>query len=194
MSGIPTRRTPTKRLRNQIILRDMRTCRYCETYIRRDDEITIDHVIPYALKGPTTPDNLVVACFDCNRKKRDMSVDEAGMVLLSLRYLKRKYQRKFYPASHWTQWEYDEFANALYIHIRYGPLFSITRTRTFEDNLLLVDEHKDAPNRIVGIEVIVPDRRWGLEKVLAVESYAFTPQEKEYLRWIRDAKPWHASP
>lgn len=194
MSGIPTRRTPTKKLRNQIILRDMRTCRYCETYIPLDSDITIDHVIPYAQKGPTTPDNLVVACFECNRKKKDMSVEEADMVLLSLRFLKRKYQRKFYPASHWTQWEYDEFTSTLYIHIRYGPLFSITNTKHFEEDLLMVDEHDDAPNRIVGIEVVAPDRKWGLEKILTIGGYNFTQQEKSYLRWIRDAKPWHMSP
>lgn len=92
------------------------------------------------------------------------------------------------------QWEYDPYAQALYIHIRYGPLFSITRTRSFEDKLLLVDEHDDAPNKIVGIEVIAPNRKWGLEKILAIPAYGFTQQEKDYLRWIRDAKPWHPSP
>lgn len=194
MSGNERRRTPTKRLRNQIILRDLKTCRYCETFIPIERDITIDHVIPYANGGTTTTDNLVVACFPCNRKKACKTVEEAGMELLSIRFLKRKYQRNLYPASHWMQHEYDEVTQMLYIHVRYGPLYSISRTITFEDNLLKVDEHYDAPNRIVGIEVIAPDRRWGLEKILAVQDYGFTPKEKEYLRWLRDAKPWHAAP
>lgn len=194
MSGLPSRRTPTKRLRNQIVLRDLRTCRYCEKYLSKDKEITIDHIVPFAKGGPTVLTNLVVACVECNKKKSCKSLEESGMTVIPIRYLKNKYQRRFYPASHWTRWEYDPNTKILYLHIRYGPLFSITNSRMFENNLLTVDEHKDAPNNIVGIEVINPDRRWGLERILSDPTYNFSDQEKEYIRWIRDAKPWHEGP
>jgi hypothetical protein len=45
-------------------------CEYCRMP-QAFDEITfeIDHVIPRKHGGPTTPDNLALACFFCNNRK-----------------------------------------------------------------------------------------------------------------------------
>lgn len=39
-------------------------------------EWTLDHVIPLSADGPDKPSNLVVACFECNGRKADKSLDE----------------------------------------------------------------------------------------------------------------------
>jgi|SRR3989344_1486253 len=36
------------------------------------DEPTLEHVIPKSKKGPDHPDNLVIACFDCNQTAADL--------------------------------------------------------------------------------------------------------------------------
>ena len=58
----------SKRTRYEVLRRDNNTCRYCgET--APDVKITIDHVTPVALGGSDKPENLVVACKDCNAGK-----------------------------------------------------------------------------------------------------------------------------
>lgn len=56
----------TKRVRFEVLRRDNHTCRYCHA---TDSPLTIDHVLPVALGGADTPDNLVAACKDCNAGK-----------------------------------------------------------------------------------------------------------------------------
>lgn len=58
----------SKRLRYEIFRRDNHTCRYCGA-AAPDAKITIDHVLPEALGGTDTPDNLVTACDPCNSGK-----------------------------------------------------------------------------------------------------------------------------
>lgn len=43
-------------------------CYYCGKRVR--DKYDVDHVIPLALGGSDGPENLVVACVSCNRKKQ----------------------------------------------------------------------------------------------------------------------------
>ena len=62
VSKVPTRLA--------ILIRDNYTCGYCGKRCR-DDELTIDHVIPSSKGGGWTWDNLVTACKDCNRKKKN---------------------------------------------------------------------------------------------------------------------------
>lgn len=60
----------SKALRFSILTRDGFACRYCG---RKAPEVAlhVDHVIPVSRGGPSTPDNLVAACIDCNSGKRD---------------------------------------------------------------------------------------------------------------------------
>lgn len=64
----------SKRTRFEVLRRDDFTCRYCRS---RDNELTIDHVVPVALGGSDAPDNLVAACRDCNAGKSSIAPDAA---------------------------------------------------------------------------------------------------------------------
>lgn len=66
----------SKSLRYQILRRDNHTCRYCGRSAP-EVRITVDHVVPEALGGPDTPENLVAACSDCNSGKSATPPDAA---------------------------------------------------------------------------------------------------------------------
>lgn len=59
------------KLRFLILLRDKFTCQYCG---RKPPEVKleIDHKYPKSKGGPTSMDNLITACRDCNNGKRDI--------------------------------------------------------------------------------------------------------------------------
>ena len=54
--------------------RDNFTCQYCG---RKPPEVIleIDHIIPVSKKGSIESENLITACRDCNRAKKDRSVN-----------------------------------------------------------------------------------------------------------------------
>lgn len=58
----------SKRLRYEILRRDNHTCRYCGA-TAPDVPLRVDHVVPVALGGSDTPENLVTACEPCNSGK-----------------------------------------------------------------------------------------------------------------------------
>ncbi|WP_274469112.1 MULTISPECIES: HNH endonuclease [unclassified Paenibacillus] len=60
-----------KEFRRLILERDQYTCRFCGQY-----GDTIDHMLPRAKGGHTTPDNCVCACNTCNQSKADRDMDE----------------------------------------------------------------------------------------------------------------------
>lgn len=59
-----------KDFRRYILTRDHYTCYFCGEY-----GDTIDHLVPRAKGGHSTPDNCVCACSLCNRYKADKDVD-----------------------------------------------------------------------------------------------------------------------
>ena len=65
-----------------VLRRDAYLCAYCN-----NKATTIDHIHPRARGGQSTWMNCVAACIPCNRKKRDMTLEESGMVLLSAPYV-----------------------------------------------------------------------------------------------------------
>jgi 5-methylcytosine-specific restriction endonuclease McrA len=67
--------------RRNIFKRDKNTCQYCNTKYARED-LTIDHVMPRSRGGKNTWDNLVIACYPCNARKRNRLPSEANMHLL----------------------------------------------------------------------------------------------------------------
>jgi 5-methylcytosine-specific restriction endonuclease McrA len=75
-------RVPTFR-RTVVFSRDNWCCQYCGRGCSTR-EATIDHVKPKSRGGPTSWRNCVTACRSCNRKKDDMTPEEAGMPLLQL--------------------------------------------------------------------------------------------------------------
>jgi len=70
--------------------RDKYTCQYCGEIMPK--RLEVDHIVPRSKGGPTTPDNLVVSCHDCNQRKGNMTAAEFGKpevqkrVKKSLRY------------------------------------------------------------------------------------------------------------
>ncbi len=60
-------------IRERVFERDDYTCQYCG---ERGKRLECDHIIPVARGGKHGDDNLVTACFACNRSKRDKLVSE----------------------------------------------------------------------------------------------------------------------
>lgn len=63
------------RTRFEVFKRDRFTCAYCGKH-PPDVLLEVDHVIPKAAGGSDEPDNLVTACWDCNRGKADRLLEE----------------------------------------------------------------------------------------------------------------------
>ena len=65
-------RRPTELLRQHTFSRARFCCEYCYTQLRFcPDPINAEHILPLALGGTTSLDNLAAACFGCNGKKGD---------------------------------------------------------------------------------------------------------------------------
>jgi 5-methylcytosine-specific restriction endonuclease McrA len=67
--------------RKNILLRDRNTCQYCGVVLHASD-LTLDHVIPRSRGGNSSWENLVACCHECNRRKGNAFVHEAGMKLM----------------------------------------------------------------------------------------------------------------
>jgi hypothetical protein len=63
------RQSVSKKLRFDVFKRDGFTCQYCGTHPSETVVLEIDHVRPVADGGGSEIDNLVTACFACNRGK-----------------------------------------------------------------------------------------------------------------------------
>jgi 5-methylcytosine-specific restriction endonuclease McrA len=74
---------PVKFSRVNIYARDSYRCQYCGVKCTIA-ELTYDHVIPRSKGGHTTWDNIVSACYACNREKANRTPHEAGMKLLAV--------------------------------------------------------------------------------------------------------------
>lgn len=62
-------------LKNDIKKRDKYQCYICGKSLK-NEEITLDHIIPKSRGGKDTLDNLATCCFSCNNLKADMSLEE----------------------------------------------------------------------------------------------------------------------
>lgn len=74
------------RLRFEILRRDDYTCRYCGA-TAPDVRLTVDHVVPRALGGTDTPDNLAASCSDCNAGKASLGPSESVVEQVSAKNL-----------------------------------------------------------------------------------------------------------
>jgi 5-methylcytosine-specific restriction endonuclease McrA len=96
-------RKEVKFTRHNIFERDKNTCQYCgRTCDRR--ELNLDHVLPRDRGGPTSWENIVCSCIDCNTHKANRTPQEAGM-----RLIRKPKRPKWRPFAQITLGlEYDE--------------------------------------------------------------------------------------
>ncbi len=77
-------RVPKRHLRYSrvnVFARDKFTCQYCGARPPRS-QLNLDHVIPRALGGKTTWENVVASCVDCNRRKGGRTPHQASFRLM----------------------------------------------------------------------------------------------------------------
>lgn len=66
--------------RVNVLARDKFTCQYCGERPHRS-LLNLDHVVPRALGGKTTWENVVCSCVDCNRRKGGRTPEQAKLRL-----------------------------------------------------------------------------------------------------------------
>ena len=75
---VPKRHVRCSRV--NVFARDKFTCQYCGDRPHRS-ELNLDHVIPRALGGRTTWENVVCSCVECNRHKGGRTPQQARLRL-----------------------------------------------------------------------------------------------------------------
>jgi 5-methylcytosine-specific restriction endonuclease McrA len=76
---VPRRHVRYSRI--NVFARDRYTCQYCGARPPRS-QLNLDHVVPRALGGRTTWENVVCSCVDCNRRKGGRTPQQARIRLL----------------------------------------------------------------------------------------------------------------
>jgi 5-methylcytosine-specific restriction endonuclease McrA len=66
--------------RKNLFIRDDFTCQYCGT-VEPTHKLSLDHVVPRSLGGPTTWENIVCCCLRCNSRKGGRTPKQAAMRL-----------------------------------------------------------------------------------------------------------------
>lgn len=69
----------SKKIRFEVFKRDSFTCQYCGRKAP-DVELEVDHIKPVAKGGTNDILNLVTSCYECNRGKRDRTLDDKSVV------------------------------------------------------------------------------------------------------------------
>ena len=87
------RKTISKKLRFEIFKRDKFTCQYCGR-MSPDVVLEIDHINPVSKGGENDIMNLVTACYDCNRGKRDVLLSDDTTIKKQQAQLKAIADRK----------------------------------------------------------------------------------------------------
>jgi hypothetical protein len=68
--------------RSGVLKRDQFTCQFCNKALT-PSMITLEHLLPRSRGGNNSWQNCVCACFPCNNRKGNRTLEEAGMRLLS---------------------------------------------------------------------------------------------------------------
>ena len=77
-SRLPQRRVPLTR--KNVLIRDNYRCQYCGERFH-PSRLSLDHVVPLSKGGGQAWTNVVCACVECNGKKGERSLTDAGMML-----------------------------------------------------------------------------------------------------------------
>ncbi|SEA80589.1 HNH endonuclease [Variovorax sp. YR216] len=70
----------------KLFARDRNVCAYCGGHFH-EEELTREHIIPFAQNGIDTWMNVVTACRPCNHRKSSRTPEQAGMPLLYTPYV-----------------------------------------------------------------------------------------------------------
>ena len=105
--------------RHNIFERDQNTCQYCGNTFDRS-ELNLDHVVPRDQGGPTTWENIVCSCIECNTHKANRTPAEAGMRLI--RKPKRPKWRPFLQITLGLQYHesWKHFVDIAYWNVELG--------------------------------------------------------------------------
>ena len=101
--------------RRNIFARDNNQCQYCGKRFSMSD-LSLDHIVPRSQGGPSSWENVVCACIDCNVRKGGRTPKQAHMglirkpekpkrsPLLSMKLTHRKYQswKTFLDNAYWS--------------------------------------------------------------------------------------------
>lgn len=68
--------------RKAVFKRDKFSCQYCGKMLK-SGHITMDHIIPRSLGGMSSFTNCVAACFMCNNKKGNKTLEQVNMKVLN---------------------------------------------------------------------------------------------------------------
>jgi len=71
---------------SKLFARDRNICAYCGGHFR-DEDLTREHIRPFAQNGLDTWMNVVTACRPCNHRKSNRTPEQAGMSLLYTPYI-----------------------------------------------------------------------------------------------------------
>ncbi len=80
--NVRRKRRETAMKRARIYIRDRYRCQYCGDQ-KNAAELTLDHILPRAQGGESTPQNLVSACIKCNQRKGNRTPEQARMPMLT---------------------------------------------------------------------------------------------------------------
>lgn len=86
------RKPLSQKIRFEVFKRDMFTCQYCGGKAP-DAILEVDHIVPVAKNGDNSLENLVTACKECNRGKRDKKLDDVSEVEKSRRQIEEMQER-----------------------------------------------------------------------------------------------------
>lgn len=74
------RKTISTKTRFEVLKRDLFTCQYC--YQKPPNvALEVDHLIPVSKGGDNTIDNLITACFNCNRGKSNVKLESVPLTV-----------------------------------------------------------------------------------------------------------------
>lgn len=82
------RKSISQKLRFEIFKRDNFTCQYCSAKPPKV-ALEIDHLVPVCKKGTNHIDNLITACFDCNRGKSGNELTSIPLTIIEKSELKK---------------------------------------------------------------------------------------------------------
>lgn len=89
--------------RRNLWKRDRFRCQYCGVRPRQDD-VTIDHVVPRSQGGKTTFTNCVLACIKCNKRKDNRTPEQAKMPLVKIVSANGKTHKEIYDRPKAPKW------------------------------------------------------------------------------------------